>query len=35
MNTLAYQGQTGQQKEAISDSLVKSAKNLLSGTINR
>ncbi|WP_420704062.1 ImcF-related family protein [Citrobacter amalonaticus] len=29
MNTLAYQGQTGQQKEAISDSLVKSAKNLL------
>ena len=30
MNTLAYQGQTGQQKEAITDSLVKSAKNLLS-----
>lgn len=29
MNTLAYQGQTGQPKEAISDSLVKSAKNLL------
>lgn len=29
MNTLAYQGQTGQQKEAISDSLVKSAKHLL------
>ncbi|WP_199559865.1 ImcF-related family protein [Enterobacter cancerogenus] len=29
MNTLAYQGQTGQQKEAIADSLVKSAKNLL------
>ena len=29
MNTLAYQGQTGQQKEAITDSLVKSAKNLL------
>lgn len=29
MNTLAYQGQTGQQREAISDSLVKSAKNLL------
>ncbi|MBZ7303775.1 ImcF-related family protein, partial [Klebsiella michiganensis] len=31
MNTLAYQGQTGQQKEAISASLVKSAKNLLGG----
>lgn len=29
MNTLAYQGQTGEQREAISDSLVKSAKNLL------
>lgn len=29
MNTLAYQGQTGQQKEAITDSLVKSAKNIL------
>lgn len=29
MNTLAYQGQTGQVDEAISDSLVKSAKNLL------
>lgn len=29
MNTLAYQGQTGQHKEAIADSLVKSAKNLL------
>nr|WP_310607492.1 ImcF-related family protein [Buttiauxella brennerae] len=29
MNTLAYQGQTGQQNEALSDSLVKSAKDLL------
>ena len=29
MNTLAYQGQTGQQGEAISDSLVKSAKALI------
>lgn len=29
MNTLAYQGLTGQQKEAMSDSLVKSAKNLM------
>ncbi len=29
MNTLAYQGQTGQQKEAFADSLVKSAQNLL------
>lgn len=29
MNTLAYQGQTGRQGEAIADSLVKSAKNLL------
>lgn len=29
MNTLAYQGQTGRQGEAITDSLVKSAKNLL------
>ena len=29
MNTLAYQGQTGQTGETISDSLVKSAKNLL------
>lgn len=29
MNTLAWQGQTGRQGEAISDSLVKSAKNLL------
>lgn len=29
MNTLAYQGQTGQQREAVSDALVKSAKNLL------
>ncbi|MDR3104220.1 MAG: type VI secretion protein VasK [Yokenella regensburgei] len=31
MNTLAYQGQTGQQGEAISDSLVKSAKKLIGG----
>lgn len=29
MNTLAYQGQTGQRGEAISDSLVKSAKKLI------
>lgn len=29
MNTLAYQGQTGQQREGVADSLVKSAKNLL------
>lgn len=31
MNTLNYQGRTGQTGEAISDSLVKSAKNLLGG----
>ncbi|VDZ67437.1 probable membrane protein YPO1482 [Klebsiella aerogenes] len=29
MNTLAWQGQTGQQREGVADSLVKSAKNLL------
>ncbi len=29
MNTLAWQGQTGQQSEGISDSLIKSAKNLI------
>jgi len=29
MNTLAYQGETGEQREAITDSLVKSAKRLL------
>lgn len=31
MNTLNQQGRTGQKREAISDSLVKSAKNLLGG----
>ncbi|MFY3739398.1 ImcF-related family protein, partial [Escherichia coli] len=31
MNTLNVQGRTGQTGEAISDSLVKSAKNLLGG----
>lgn len=29
LNTLAYQGQTGQRSEALSDSLMKSAQNLL------
>jgi len=29
MNTLAWQGQTGQQSEALSDSLIKSAKDLI------
>ena len=31
MNTLAWQGQTGQQSEALSDAIVKSAKNLVGG----
>ncbi len=30
MNTLAVQGRTGQPREAVTDSLVKSARNLLS-----
>ncbi|WP_353797398.1 ImcF-related family protein [Enterobacter cloacae] len=29
MNTLAWQGQTGQQREALSDSIIKSAKDLV------
>ncbi|MCK7053019.1 type VI secretion protein VasK [Enterobacter roggenkampii] len=31
MNTLAWQGQTGQQSEGLSDSLIKSAKDLVGG----
>ncbi|KGT95504.1 type VI secretion protein VasK [Erwinia typographi] len=31
MNTLAWQGQTGQQREGLSDSIIKSAKNLVGG----
>ncbi|WP_312187383.1 ImcF-related family protein [Leclercia sp.] len=31
MNTLAWQGQTGQQSEGLSDSLIKSAKELVAG----
>ncbi|MGS6180416.1 ImcF-related family protein [Enterobacter sichuanensis] len=31
MNTLAWQGQTGQQREALSDSIIKSAKDLVGG----
>lgn len=31
MNTLAWQGQTGQQREGLSDSLIKSAKDLVGG----
>lgn len=31
MNTLAWQGQTGQQTEGISDSIIKSAKDLVGG----
>jgi len=31
MNTLAWQGQTGQQSEGLSDAIVKSAKNLVGG----
>lgn len=31
MNTLAWQGQTGQQSEGLSDSLIKSAKELVGG----
>jgi len=31
MNTLAWQGQTGQQGEGLSDSIIKSAKNLVGG----
>ncbi|ENT3296850.1 ImcF-related family protein [Enterobacter asburiae] len=31
MNTLAWQGQTGQQSEGLSDSIIKSAKNLVGG----
>ncbi|HCL6099971.1 ImcF-related family protein [Enterobacter cloacae subsp. cloacae] len=31
MNTLAWQGQTGQQREALSDSIIKSAKGLVGG----
>lgn len=31
MNTLAWQGQTGRQSEALSDSLIKSAKELVGG----
>ncbi|WP_370427718.1 ImcF-related family protein [Klebsiella pasteurii] len=31
MNTLAWQGQTGQQSEALSDSIIKSAKDLVGG----
>lgn len=31
MNTLAWQGQTGQQQEGLSDSLIKSARDLVAG----
>lgn len=31
MNTLAWQGQTGQQREGLSDSIIKSAKDLVGG----
>jgi type VI secretion system protein ImpL len=31
MNTLAWQGQTGQQSEGLSDSIIKSAKDLVGG----
>lgn len=31
MNTVAWQGQTGQQREALSDSIIKSAKDLVGG----
>lgn len=31
MNTLAWQGQTGQQSEGLSDAIIKSAKNLVGG----
>ncbi|MBN0537705.1 type VI secretion protein VasK, partial [Pseudomonas aeruginosa] len=31
MNTLAWQGQAGQQREGLSDSLIKSAKDLVGG----
>lgn len=31
MNTLAWQGQTGQQSEGLSDSIIKSAKDLVAG----
>jgi len=31
MNTLAWQGQTGQQSESLSDSIIKSAKDLVGG----
>lgn len=33
MNTLAWQGQTGQQEEALSDSLLKSAKELIGSSV--